>query len=155
MSLDAKALRNTLGQFATGICVVTTEIAPNQFKGMTINSFASVSLDPALVLWSIQNDSSCFDLYTKAKTFTISVLAESQQDISNQFATPDQQIATAEQLDSHIHGAIAGSIAQFHCKAWQVYPGGDHHIIVGEVTQIQTQQGKPLLFWNGSYNAIR
>jgi len=154
MSLDAKQLRNALGQFATGICVVTTEFAPNQFKGMTINSFASVSLDPALVLWSIQNDSSCFDLYTKAENFTISVLNEDQQDISNQFATPDNQIASADQLDSNITGAIVDSIAQFRCKAWQVYAGGDHQIIVGEVTDIQTRQGKPLLFWNGNYNTV-
>ena len=63
-NLDTRALRNTLGQFATGVCILTTQTSDNRSIGMTVNSFAAVSLDPALVLWSIQNTSECFKEFT-------------------------------------------------------------------------------------------
>jgi len=78
--------RNALGSFATGITVVTAIGQNGQNIGMTANSFNSVSLDPALVLWSIGRDSNCFDDFMAAKSYAIHVLASDQQDISNRFA---------------------------------------------------------------------
>ena len=76
--MDTRALRNTLGQFATGVCILTTDDDEHGAIGMTVNSFSAVSLDPALVLWSIQNTSDCFSAFTTCDRYGISVLAQSQ-----------------------------------------------------------------------------
>ena len=78
--------RNALGSFATGVTVVTALGRNGQKVGMTANSFNSVSLDPALVLWSIGRDTNCFDDFMAAEAFAIHVLAEDQQELSNRFA---------------------------------------------------------------------
>lgn len=152
MSIDQAALRSALGQFSTGVCVVCANDSNGQLSGMTINSFASVSLEPALILWSIQNDSQCFDLFTKAENFTISVLSDQQQELSNYYATPGNQTVLAEHLNEQL--TIKGAIASFHCKAYNTVAGGDHEIIIGEVEAVTQTEGKPLLFFGGAYQAI-
>lgn len=153
MGLDSQTFRQALGQFATGICVVTAQDSDRKWVGMTINSFASVSLDPALVLWSIQNNSQCFAAFTEAKQFNISVLAEDQMAISNHYATPDNHVVTAEHSPEN-NGLIAGAIATFSCDSWANYDGGDHRILVGEVTATSINEAKPLLYASGSYREL-
>lgn len=156
---DSKAFRSALGSFATGVCVVTA-VDPKIKKaiGMTINSFSSVSLDPPLILWSIQNDSDCFEVFSKAETFTVSVLSREQESLSNLYAQKGAHVVGDEHRVVGHHGGvqIADTLAAFECRTWATYPGGDHTIIVGQVEGFsQSGDGVPLLFYAGGYNELK
>lgn len=153
MGLDSQTFRQALGQFATGICVVTAQDNDGHWVGMTINSFASVSLDPALVLWSIQNNSQCYEIFTQAKQFNLSVLSDQQMAISNHYATPDNHHVPEEHSKDN-NGLIDGALATFCCESWANYDGGDHRILVGKVEDTAIIEGKPLLFASGQYREL-
>ena len=153
--MDAREFRNTLGRFATGVCVVTTESAEGPI-GMTVNSFAAVSLEPALVLWSIQNTSDCFAAFTECERYGISVLQHSQEALSNQYARSMDHDIEASHLSRDESGTplIAGALATFSCRTNAIHAGGDHHIIVGEVEAFTSVEGEPLLFFGGAYKGL-
>lgn len=158
MNLDQRQLRNALGQFATGVCVVTANSADLGPFGMTVNSFSSVSLAPPLVLWSLRNDSECYAAFTQARYYTINVLRQQQQDLSNRYASPDEH----RLLPGHYRIGKTGSpvmrdvLCSFECEIWQRYDGGDHTILVGKVLETDTRpSGKPLLFHGGLYRELR
>lgn len=153
--MDERALRDALGCFATGVTVVTTmtELGP---LGMTVNSFASVSLDPPLVLWSPARKSSRFAAFEAASHFAIHVLAEDQQPIANRFA---REGLNFEGLTYHPGVGDAplfdGAAARFECTHAARYDGGDHLIVVGEVLALTCSEAAPLLYHRGAYSAIR
>ena len=153
--LDTRELRNTLGQFATGVCVLTTESSKGPI-GMTVNSFAAVSLEPALVLWSIQNNSDCFEEFTQCERYGISVLQQSQEVISNRYArSMDHQVESSDLThDASGTPLIKDALATFSCRTQAIHEGGDHHIIVGEVESFTTMDGEPLLFFGGGYKRL-
>ena len=153
--LDTRELRNTLGQFATGVCVLTTESSKGPI-GMTVNSFAAVSLEPALVLWSFQNNSDCFEEFTQCERYGISVLQQSQEVISNRYArSMDHQVESSDLThDANGTPLIKDALATFSCRAQAIHEGGDHHIIVGEVEAFTTVDGEPLLFFGGGYTRL-
>ena len=153
--MDTRELRNTLGQFATGVCVLTTESSEGPI-GMTVNSFAAVSLEPALVLWSIQNTSDCFDQFTQCDRYGISVLQRSQEAISNRYARSMDHQVEASDLTRDEQGTplISGALATFSCRTNAIHAGGDHHIIVGEVEAFTSVDGEPLLFFGGGYKSL-
>ncbi len=158
MSLESCDLRSALGHFTTGVCVVTANFEGSTPYGLTVNSFASVSLDPALVLWSLQNDSDCIPVFDRAKKFVINILAADQQNMSTIYASKGNHILAAEhcRLGKSGQPVIRGSVASFECNTWAKYPGGDHLIFVGEVTAIETNANKtPLLFNSGQYRELR
>lgn len=150
---DSKAFRNALGQFATGVTVVTTLDANGNKVGMTANSFSSVSLDPMLVLWSIAKTSRSFDAFIEARQFAIHILSAEQKAISSQFAS------TCEDRFSNIaHRSGIGGIpvledysAVFECEMESRYEGGDHIIIVGRVIEFDNRGKSPLIFHAGRY----
>ena len=154
-SLDTRELRNTLGQFATGVCVLTT-VSEEGPIAMTVNSFAAVSLDPPLVLWSIQNTSDCFRAFTECERYGISVLQRSQEALSNQYARPQEHRLEANhiRLDAFDTPLVAGALTTFSCRLANVYEAGDHHIIVGHVDAFEREEGEPLLFFGGGYQAL-
>ena len=154
--MDTRALRNTLGQFATGVCVLTTYDPNRGAVGMTVNSFAAVSLEPALVLWSIQNSSECFKEFTECDRYGISVLQHSQEALSNRYARSlERTVDDADCfVDSHGVPLIQGALATFSCKMSARHPGGDHHIIVGEVVDFESHPGEPLVFFGGAYGRL-
>lgn len=157
MTIDKRKFRDSLGSFATGVCVVT--VAPTQGApmGMTINSFSSVSLEPPLVLWSIQNNSECFDLFNTAEKFAINVLSTEQQEQSNLYSKKGEHalIAAHYSLGRTGNPILRDALASFECRVWARYPGGDHLIIVGEVLALTTRPtGRPLLFHKGRYAQI-
>jgi flavin reductase (DIM6/NTAB) family NADH-FMN oxidoreductase RutF len=154
--LDTRALRNTLGQFATGVCVLTTNDSDRGAIGMTVNSFAAVSLDPALVLWSIQNTSECFNEFTKCDRYGISILRHSQEALSNRYARSLEHTVDEGDffIDSNGVPLIQGALATFSCKMSALHPGGDHHIIVGEVVEFESHPGDPLVFFGGAYSLL-
>lgn len=155
--IDQNIFRNALGHFATGVCIVTVKPAEGEAIGMTINSFSSVSLEPPLILWSIRNDSDCFQAFSTTDTFGISVLSSQQEDFSSLYAKRGQH----DMCPTHYHAGATGAplltdaLAHFECRVWARYPGGDHQIIVGEVQQLHPPcEGEPLLFHQGRYARI-
>lgn len=156
-NLDPLSMRKAFGDFTTGVCVVTVVNDKGEAFGMTINSFASLSLDPVLLQWSIQNSSACFGLFTETKKFGISILSHEQESVSNYYANPKNHFLREEDLELTSSGValIKGAITGFECDLWSLYPGGDHTIIVGEVTAMQRQaEGNPLLYFGGSYQTL-
>lgn len=153
-----RSLRDAFGQFATGVTVITTLDKQNQPIGLTANSFASVSLEPALVSWCIDKASTRFPEFRSAEFFTISVLTESQKDVSNLFASRSWDGSVFDDIDwFEGHNGVPqlpGCMARFHCKTEHVYEGGDHLIIVGAVLDYDLEPQKPLLFLQGNYQQI-
>lgn len=145
-------LRSALGQFATGVTVITCTYqgAP---MAMTVNSFASVSLDPALVLWSIARSSKRFDAFFNAPAYSIHVLGVDQKPICDRFARDGRNFAeldTAEAPMTHTP-IIMDALARFDCIAHQKHDGGDHVILVGRIAHVMLSDGAPLVFAQGRY----
>ena len=154
--MDTRALRNTLGHFTTGVCVLTTNDPDRGAIGMTVNSFAAVSLEPALVLWSIQNTSECFSEFTECDRYGISILQHSQEALSNRYARSLERAVDDGDcfVDSYGVPLIQGALATFSCKMSALHAGGDHHIIVGEVIDFESRPGDPLVFFGGAYSRL-
>lgn len=158
MTLDSRAFRNALGQFATGVCVITAHPAGFKPFGMTVNSFASVSLEPALVLWSLQKNSDCLDAFTVADKFCVNVLTTDQKDLSGQYAKKgNHDLDEAHyRIGRTGNPVLRGALATFECTIWNRFDGGDHIILVGKVEEFSTNpNAKPLAFYAGQYRELR
>ena len=157
MSLDGRELRDALGRFATGVCVITTVSGEQKAVGMTANSFSSVSLDPPLVLWSLQNNSDVYNVFAAPRHFAVNILSSEQQAYSNQYAKKGQHDLDPAHYRLGKYGApiIRGALATFECELHATHEGGDHLIIVGRVTDMhQRPTGEPLLFYCGRYHEL-
>ena len=148
---NARAFRNALGTFATGVTVVTTT-GPIGHVGITVNSFSSISMDPALVMFSVAKASKRHDSFADHGPFAIHVMAQPQDDIATGFAMNAQAFEAAEWTENP-EGirVIAGCLAAFECETYAVYDGGDHAIIVGRVLRFSQCEGEGLLFSQGKY----
>lgn len=156
-AVDPRQFRDALGRFATGVTLITAcEEGGQHPVGITVNSFASVSLDPALVLWSAARSSLRHRHFSVARHFAIHVLNEDQADLARRF-TKDG--AAFEGLSWHAGAQgvplIDGVLARFECETEARYEGGDHTIIVGKVTGFTIDQAaSPLLFFGGRFGRI-
>lgn len=157
MSFEARALRDALGRFATGVCLITAVSRDGKPMAMTANSFSSVSLDPPLVLWCLQNSSDIYALFAQARFYAINILAQEQQDLSNHYARKEQHEIAPEHYRTGKNGApvIRNALVSFECELEATHEGGDHLIIVGRVKEVsQRPSGKPLLFFSGGYREL-
>lgn len=149
-----RALRDTLSRFATGVTVVTCQ-TPEGPMGITANSFTSVSLDPALVLWSVARNSSRFQAFVDASHFAIHILAEDERDLAARFTRGGDGFAgldwTAGPGDAP---RINGTFARFDCQRHANHDGGDHVIIVGRVLTAGYRDGSPLIFAQGHFGSF-
>jgi len=150
---DRRDYRRALGQFATGVTVVTTRGSDGRKVGVTVNSFSSVSLDPPLVLWSLSRQAPSFADFTSASHFAINVLESGQHHLSRQFSTPlPDKFAGVEYAEAEAGvPLLRGVIAHFVCRKTRQYDGGDHVIIIGEVEKYDYGEGEPLVFHSGRY----
>lgn len=146
-------LRDALGRFATGVTVVTT-MTPSGPLGMTVNSFASVSLDPPFVLWSPARVSTRFPAFEAASHFAIHVLGLHQRGIADHF-TRHGVLADGMETRPGIGDVplIDGCAARFECRHVAQHDGGDHLIVVGEVLRLERSDIAPLLYFQGGYSA--
>lgn len=149
-SIDPHALRAAFGSFMTGVTVVTARSADGTPVGFAANSFASVSLDPPLLLVCPGKFLSSYDSFANCTHFAVNVLAEGQEEVSNTFSSfkGDRFARVAHHLDSNGVPIIEGAIAQFSCSTHQSLPAGDHCILIGQV-QDSTQTGAPGLGYVG------
>ena len=151
---DPLHFRNALGRFATGIAVVTMFVPEDGLLGVTINSFASVSLEPPLVLFSLAQDSQMLEPLLEQERFGISVLGSDQQRLSEQFAFEEHPRSYEKadiDMDSGQTPLLVGALAVLDCRVRQVVEGGDHQIIIGEVESFEFREGDPLLYFQGRY----
>lgn len=155
-SSDRRTFRNALGEFATGVTVVTAHGADGRAVGVTINSFASVSLEPALVLWSLGRHSSALAVFESCSHYAINVLAADQAEFSQRFSQPGRDELSGIDLSIGAAGApiLPGCCAWFECRNEMRYPGGDHLIFVGAVESFHRQEKQPLVFHRGRYRAL-
>lgn len=149
---DAPEFRRCLSQFATGVTVVTAVLA-DRMVGMTANSFASLSLDPPLILWSLAKSSSRFSFFDAVETFAVNVLSDRQTSSSRHFATAGEAKFDAAAWTPGLNGApiLEGTAAFFECQRAGEYDGGDHRILIGRVTRAARFDRTPLLFSQGVY----
>ena len=157
--MDKHALRHALGGFATGVCVMTVP-DPDQKSGhvlgLTANSFTSVSLEPPLILWCLDDRAHRYDIYARASAFGINILSGGQDDLSRRFARDNAHIVPEEGLISPLHPLRLKNVVAFlKCDVQDRYPVGDHLVIVGRVKSFDrddTQAG--LTFFKGQYGQI-
>jgi len=156
MSFDTRAFRNALGRFPTGVVVVTAG-AEAPHMGITVNSFASVSLEPPLVLWCMDRRSGRYETFTNSANFTVSVLSHSHREVSARLATPGEHSLEGLALKTTECGVpvLADALAVFECAREAVHDGGDHAIIVGRVLRFCSREdGGPLVFYRGGYRTL-
>lgn len=151
-AMDPRAFRRCLGQYPTGVTIVTA-CHQGQLLGMAVNSFAAVSLSPPLVLWSIRRESRSAQAFIEAGHFAVSILAQDQVEVSQAFgaAAPDRFDTVAWQPGLEGAPLVDGAIAHLECRTEAVHDGGDHHILVGRVLRQQRFEGAPLVFAQGQY----
>lgn len=156
MSIDTRDFRNALGKFATGVTVITTKDAKGEQYGVTASSFNAVSMTPPLILWSIDKGAYSKDVYCQAEHFVVNILASDQVPISNRFAQRGENKFKDIDVEEGVGGSarIIGAVAHFECRTWQVYEGGDHFIIVGEVLEYDYQDGCGSLVFHGGRYAL-
>jgi flavin reductase (DIM6/NTAB) family NADH-FMN oxidoreductase RutF len=154
-AIDRRALRGALGCFATGVTVMTTLRADGAPVGLTVNSFASVSLDPPLVLWSLASHSPSLDAFRAARHFCVNVLAADQEALCRRFATPEADKFAGVEWTTGEGGipVLGGCIATFECSSAFNNWGGDHVIFVGRVERFATRDAPALLFHRGRLSA--
>jgi flavin reductase (DIM6/NTAB) family NADH-FMN oxidoreductase RutF len=151
--IDPRDFRNALGTYATGVTIITAIGADRKPYGLTCNSFASVSLNPPLVLWSLGMYSSNLSVFQNANYFAINVLGASQQALANKFAKSSEDRFANVEWTPGLGDAplLAESVATFQCRAANRYYGGDHVIFLGAVEAYSYNRNEPLLFARGGY----
>lgn len=152
---NARRFRDALGNFATGVTVVTIS-TPDGPEGVTANSFASVSLAPPLVLWSPGKFSRRHDLFAQAAFFSVHVLAEDQKDLADRFTRGGGQFAGLDLAES-ADGVtiIPGVLCRFDCKLEASHDAGDHTLVIGRVLRAEERPGRPLVFAQGKWGGHR
>jgi len=154
--LDTRRLRDALGEYATGVAVITTRAADGQPVGVTINSFASVSLEPPLVLWSLGLQSPSLAAFESCSHYAINVLAADQVELSQRFSQSQGDRFAGIDETAGVGGTpiLPGCCAWFECRNAMRHPGGDHLIFVGQVENLHREDRPPLIFHGGRYRTL-
>ena len=157
--VTSEKFREVMGNFVTGITVVTTRGTDGQVYGLTVNSFTSVSLDPLLVLVCFDNRLSSLHHFRQSKKFGVSILSEHQEDLSRIFAKKD----SVRPPEIYFEGSegqplLRAALAYLECETVDTYPGGDHQIFLGKVltaNALEAKSGvKPLMYFRGKYQRL-
>ena len=156
--MDGRAFRQSLGEFATGVAVITAQGSGEELIGMTMSSFNSVSIDPPLVLFSVDKRANSLPAMLEAKGFAVNVLAREQEQISNRFARAlSDKWAEVKRSVGHAQAPlITGALAHFECEPYANHDGGDHVIFLVRVLRHTVRAGNPapLIFFRGRYRDL-
>ena len=156
MPVSASEFRAALRHFPAGVTVVTTRDAQGLPCGLTATAFASVSLDPPLVLVSIEHRATAYDAFETCGWFAVNMLGKSQEHLSRHFATSqaDKFVGVAYREGLARLPILDDVVAALQCRLVHAYPGGDHTIFVGRVEATWTAGGPPLLYFEGGYHHL-
>lgn len=157
MAVSGEEFRAGLARWASGVTIVTAR-AGERVHGMTVSAFASVSLDPPLVLVCADKGSNTLGLIEEGQCFAANILAAGQEDLSNKFASKKQEWERFVGLETETGTTgsplLPGCVAHIDCRVQDTHDAGDHVIYVGLVEEIRTHGGEPLLFYRGRYAAL-
>jgi flavin reductase (DIM6/NTAB) family NADH-FMN oxidoreductase RutF len=154
MSFDVRGFRDAMGRFATGVTLVTAVGPDGAPIGLTANSFTSLSLDPPLVLWSLDRKSDTLPIFTECRHFGVNVLQAHHRELSTKFATKQNHHFDAIPFETWDSGVpiIPDALAAMECEVHARHDGGDHVIMVGRVLGLRSHEdGVPLMFYRGKY----
>ena len=158
MSLNPAEFRKAMGCFATGETIITVDL-DGRVHGMTANAFASVSLDPPLLLVCVDHSARTHAHLHARKRFGVNILANDQQRISEYYARPVPEQAEDEagaRFERTLHGTpvLHGALTYLECRLQWAHDAGDHTIFIAEVEDVVVRQGEPLLFFRSNYRRI-
>lgn len=151
-----RALRDSLGMFATGIAVVATRAASGAQIGLTVNSFNSVSLDPPLIVWSLARSLPSLQAFEACEYYSVNVLSAEQMHLSQIFASRSDDKFAGLELDEGLYGVplLRDCCARFECRNITRHPGGDHVVFISEVVRFDREDREPLVFHGGAYRQL-
>jgi flavin reductase (DIM6/NTAB) family NADH-FMN oxidoreductase RutF len=153
-----KTLRNAFGNFGTGVAIIGVHDDNGRAVGLTVNSFASVSLEPPLLSWCLDNNSQLYEVITAAKRFTVNILAADQRALSDRMAQPgDHGFAETEWFASAAGAPfVSGALAQFDCHIHQIVKAGDHAVFIGGIDEVLAceEQRSALVYFRGAYASL-
>lgn len=157
--VDARALRRALGMYATGVAVVTARVVQGgqaHHVGLTVNSFASVSLDPPLILWSLDRNNGDIAAFHACSHYAVNVLSAEQLELCRNFSHKKESNFRGIDFTPGESGApvFPGCCALFECRNEKRYDGGDHVIFIGHVERFERHEREPLVFHGGHYRAL-
>jgi len=151
--VDPREFRRVLGRFASGVMVITT-VHEGTTHGMTANAFVSVSLDPPLVLISIDNRSNMHKILPHSKRYGVSILSDKQEDLSKHFAGRPKESLEVPFVWQREVPLLDGALAHLVCRVVDEHPAGDHTLYIGQVEHLNYKDGAPLLFYTGTYRCL-
>jgi flavin reductase (DIM6/NTAB) family NADH-FMN oxidoreductase RutF len=156
MPIEKNQLRQVMGHFATGVTIITTFNKDGQMHGLTANAFTSVSLEPPLLLISVDKKAESYPAFEESKVFTVNILADEQEALSRKFAVSGGNKFEGVAYRRGANGAaiLDGTLAHIECTLYASYEGGDHSLYLGEIQEAEVREGKPLVFYRGGYRAI-
>jgi flavin reductase (DIM6/NTAB) family NADH-FMN oxidoreductase RutF len=159
LRVTSEKFREVMGNFVTGITVVTTRGKDGRFYGLTVNSLTSVSLDPVLVLVCFDNKLSSLEHFKNSGKFGVSILSEAQEDVSRLFAKKNSERPAGIYFDGPAgQPLLRNCLAFLECETVAVYPGGDHEIFVARVLAAATMEAnagtRPLMYFRGRYQRL-
>jgi flavin reductase (DIM6/NTAB) family NADH-FMN oxidoreductase RutF len=157
MSVDQLEFRRVMGHFATGVTVVTTHDGDGKLGGLTANSVASVSLEPAMVLVCVDKKSDSYPMFGASNCFAVNILSNGQETLSRRFAKSGGDKFTGVGFTLGVTGAplLSDTIAHIECKVRHAFEAGDHTIYVGEAVDIAvSSEADPLLYFRGGYRNL-
>lgn len=148
--------RAALSRFPSGVTIVTTKDVSGRLHGITVSSFASVSLEPPLILVCIEKTTGSHDALQESGFFVVNVLAEGQEDVSNRFASPIPN--KLDEIEYRIGigeiPVLSDALVALECRLAYAHEGGDHTIFVGLVEKATIRDENPLVYWNGNYRRL-
>ena len=156
MPVDDAQFKHALSHFASGVTIVTTEHGGVDY-GLTVASFASLSLNPPLVLVCISKSSSSHEPIVQSKKFGVSILGSDQAEVSGRFAARGGDKFAGLEVRRGMLGVplVGNALATLECRVHQQIDGGDHSIFIGEVVDTQTREGAPLLYFRAAYREMQ
>ena len=155
-AVDQAQFRQLLGRFTTGVTVITARNPAGGLHGMTANSLASVSLEPPLILLSIDHTAAMHGLLTTGPAFAVNILSSNQETVSRRFAQDRDERFDGIGYQESPRGLILldGALAHLECERVATYEAGDHTILVGRVVAGAASDGRPLCYFRGGYASL-
>ncbi len=152
-NLNANVFKQAMGRFPSGVVIVTTISADGKRCGFTASAFSSLSLDPPLILVCLANSADCYQSFMTNDKFAVNVIGHKQHELAFKFATKGVEKFDGEDFIYGESGLpiIADCVFSLECNVKHTYPGGDHEILVGEVLHATVNEGKPSIWYEGSF----